>query len=315
MASPKTLRAGKQMMTILPNDQSIDTDEELGPEAEQDQTVGAKQGIHRIVVALDASSGSRAALATAVSLAETLKAELLGLFVEDINLLRLSELPFAREVLFAESRLRQLESEELLRRLRARAAILRQEVQELAAEHKITSTFRVIRGPVDKELLSAALESDLLALGRLGHTIAHRARLGSTARAVIDRATSAVLLVRSEATTGPIIALYDGSEVGRRVLDLAVSLSAQDGDLRVLVWAEEEAEAFDRRQLAAHFLEPHAARIQYQHLSGENPERVLQWINRQKAVLLLLGAGETKLPPSIFRTLLDEAEQNILIIR
>lgn len=57
---------------------------------------------------------------------------------------------------------------------------------------------------------------------------------------------------------GPIVALYDGSDVGRRVLDLAVSLTERGGDLRVLVWAEDEAVAFETRQLAAHLLETHA---------------------------------------------------------
>lgn len=282
---------------------------------EPNAMAAGQQVIRRITVALDASSDSRAALVAAALLAETWKAELHGLFVEDINLLRLSELPFAREILFAESELRRIEREELLRRLRARAAILRQEVQEIAAEYRIAGTFQVMRGSVGKELLAAVLDTDLLAIGRLGHSIAHRAPLGSTARAIIAGATSAVLLVRAEVAMGPIVALYDGSDVGRRVLDLAVSLTERGGDLRVLVWAEDEAVAFETRQLAAHLLETHAIHIQYQHLSGDNPQFVLQWVNRQKASLLLLGAGRANLSDHIFQMLLDEAEQNILIIR
>lgn len=274
-----------------------------------------QQVIRRIVVALDASPGSRAALAAAASLAEMWEAELHGLFIEDINLLRLSGLPFAREVLFAEPRPRRIEGEELLKQLRARAAILRQEVQEMAAEHKITGSFQVMQGHIDKELLAAVLDTDLLALGRLGHSVARRVSLGSTARAIIDHATSAVLLAGTEVAAGPIVALYDGSEVGRRVLNLAVSLAERGGDLRVLVWAEDEADAFEARQWTIHSLESHPIPIQYQHLSGDNPQLVLQWVNRQKAGLLLLGVGKTNLPHHIFQALLDGAEQNILVIR
>ncbi|HRN67682.1 MAG TPA: universal stress protein, partial [Promineifilum sp.] len=257
----------------------------------------------------------RAALVAAALLAETWKAELRGLFVEDINLLRLSELPFAREILFAESELRRIEREEILKRLRARAAILRQEVQDIAAEYRVAGTFQVMRGLVGKELLAAVLDTDLLAVGRLGHTIAHRAPLGSTARAIIAGATSAVLLVRAEVAMGPIVALYDGSEVGRRVLDLALSLAERGGDLHVLVWAKDEAVAFETRQLATHILEPQTIEVQYQHLSGDDPQFVLKWISRQKASLLLLGAGDANLPDHIFQALLDEAEQNILVVR
>ena len=88
----------------------------------------------RILVALDASSHSHAALAAAVALAGRLHSELQGIFVEDINLLRLAELPFAREVRFGLSAARPVQGEELQRGLRARAAVLRRELEEVRAE-------------------------------------------------------------------------------------------------------------------------------------------------------------------------------------
>ena len=301
-------------MTNQPNDELPVADESV-LSSETSSVVVTHRTIHRIVVALDASAHSRAAMNAAVTLAEKINAEVVGLFVEDINLLRMSELPFAREVLFAEAKLRRIERGDLQRKLQARAALLRHEIQDLAKEHNVSSTFRVIRGSVEKELLAAALDTDMLALGRLGHTIGRRARLGSTARTIVDRAASAVLLVKAGASGGPIVALYDGSDAGRRVLEQALVLAEHTDDLRVLVWAPTEIAAFENRQLAAHLLDASAAPIQYQHLSGDNPFLVLQWINRQKAGLLLLAGGETKLPPDIFETLLNEAEQHILVIR
>ena len=46
--------------------------------------------IRRILVALDASPHSQAALQAASELAAALKAELVGIFVEDVNLLHLA---------------------------------------------------------------------------------------------------------------------------------------------------------------------------------------------------------------------------------
>ena len=54
--------------------------------------------IRRILVALDASEASRAAIRSAVDLAARFRAELVGLFVEDVNLLRSAQLPFVRKV-------------------------------------------------------------------------------------------------------------------------------------------------------------------------------------------------------------------------
>lgn len=271
--------------------------------------------IQRILVALDASTNSRAALMTAVSLAETLHSEVLGLFVEDINLVRLAELPFAREVLYGADAVRQFSRESLHRNLRARAAILKRELEELTAAHKVTGAFRVIRGPVDRELLAAAIETDILALGRLGHSIGHRQKLGSTARMVVAQAASAVLLVKSETNTDPVIAFFDGSVAGQRALVLAADLSKRVGDLRVLVWASDEDQAFDRQQLAIRTLANTHVHAEFQHLSGDSPNRVVQWVNRQKGGLLILAGKETNLPTDVFEHLLAEADQHILIIR
>jgi nucleotide-binding universal stress UspA family protein len=276
---------------------------------------GRKLSIRRILVALDASNNSREALTVAAGLARTLHSEITGLFIEDINLLHLAGLPFAREVIFAESTLRQFELEVLQRRLKARAAVLRRELSELAEEYKISSTFQVLQGPVDRELLAAALEADLLAVGRLGHSIVRRAKLGSTAREVVARATSAVLLVKAGVESGPIIALYDGSEAGLRALRLAADLAGRVGDLRVLAWAADDQSAVERRQFALELLKDTEPEVQFQHLSGDNPQQVIEWVNRQKGSLMIVGGGENNLPTDIIQTLLDDAEQHILIVR
>jgi len=56
---------------------------------ERDETLK----IRRVLVAMDASPHSRAALEAAIELASHFEAELRGLFVEDINMLRAVGLP------------------------------------------------------------------------------------------------------------------------------------------------------------------------------------------------------------------------------
>lgn len=299
---------------MVPDSTPLPPDATEAAGAAADQPVVARP-IHHILIALDASANSQAALEAAVNLADLLKSEVLGLFVEDINLLRLADLPFVREVRFAERAMRRVEPEALLRGLRARAALLRHELEEMAAERKVTSSFRVIRGPVDRELLAAALETDLVAIGRLGHTVARHVPLGSTARAIVSRAAAAVLLVKTDVESGPVIALYDGSEEGHRALLLAAELADHVGDLRVLVWASDEETAFARRQYAIQLLEKADVQLQFQHLSGDDPERVMEWVNRQKGSLLILGGGKNNLPDDIAQKLLDEAQQHILYLR
>lgn len=271
--------------------------------------------IRRILIALDASTHSREALSTAIDLAARLHSEVKGLFVEDIDLFHLAELPFAREVRFPEATVRQMGLEDIQRRLRARAAVVRRELEELAEQHHVASTFGVVRGPVASELLAAALEADVLALGRLGHSVARRARLGSTARAAIERAASAVLLVKPGVEGGPVVVLYDGSDAGRRALEAAADLIGDSGDLRVLVWGPDEETAFDRRQSAARSLARAGEHVQFQHLAGDDLPLIVELVNRQHGSLLIIGLADSNLPADIVQTLLEDAEQHVLLVR
>ena len=76
--------------------------------------------VRRLLVALDASGHSLAALEAAARLAAHLEVELAGIFVEDENLLRLAKLGTARVVDRLSARVRTLGAGEIERELRGR---------------------------------------------------------------------------------------------------------------------------------------------------------------------------------------------------
>ena len=206
-----------------------------------------KEEIRRIVVALDASPHSRAALKAAAQLAAELQAELLGMFVEDINLLRSAELPCAREVAYATRSTRSLDSRRLERALRAQAAELQQMLAVIAQGRKIRWTFRVARGRVATELLAAAQEGDMLVLGRIGTSVVQRARLGSTAQTVISTARHTVVFLEHGVELGtPVLVLFDGSENALRALATAARLARGDSLNLVVLVAGTDADAYQR---------------------------------------------------------------------
>ena len=88
----------------------------------------------RILVALDASQESMDALSTAAQMARRLHAELIGLFVEDENLLKLVQHPFAREVNLLTSVGRSLDTATLERDLKMQAALARRGLERVAAD-------------------------------------------------------------------------------------------------------------------------------------------------------------------------------------
>lgn len=75
----------------------------------------------RIVVVFDTTPLGEAALEAAAGLAAALEAELAGLFVEDIDLVRMAQLPFAAELGLASAVLRRIEASDLERAFRLQA--------------------------------------------------------------------------------------------------------------------------------------------------------------------------------------------------
>jgi len=118
--------------------------------------------LRRIVVGLDAGPRDRTALEAAARLAERMQAELVGLFVEDIDLLHLAGLPFAREVGYPSAALRQLDVAAMERALRATAQEVRRTLAAIAERAPLSWSFRVARGAVLSELRAAAAEGDIV---------------------------------------------------------------------------------------------------------------------------------------------------------
>jgi nucleotide-binding universal stress UspA family protein len=180
--------------------------------------------IRRILVALDVSALSLAALEEAAAFAAAMEAELTGLFVEDINLVRSAGLPFARQVSYPSGAEERLSSERIDREFKARAELARKALAAAAERRHMPWSFRTVRGHVTNEILAAAAQADLIFIGKSGWSPARP--LGSTALALIAAAPGAFLLVQQEIPqAGPIMVLFDGSEGSRRALEAAVRLA------------------------------------------------------------------------------------------
>lgn len=205
--------------------------------------------IRHILVGLDASQMSTAVLHTAVRLSAFLKADITGLFVEDMNLIRLAQLPFSSEVRYLTAGTRPLHQEQMQQVLHSHATWLRYEFGQTARERAVKWDFRVARGFVSQELLAAADQSDLLIVGRLSSHRGVHQRVGSTALTAVQQATSSVLVVSPEADfSRPIALLYDGSMAAAYALPVALSLAQLSKQLVIHIRAQDDREAARIRQ-------------------------------------------------------------------
>jgi len=273
--------------------------------------------IRRILVGLDASRHSLAALEAAADLAARMEAELVGLFVEDINLLRLAELPFAREVGGFSATRRRLDSRQLERQLHVQAQRARRALEAQARRVQVHWSFKVTRGGVALELLSAASEADLVILGRAGHFASGTGHLGSTARGVVSGATcSALVMTQGRQLRLPVLVVFDGSPLAWKTLSVAAGLvREEDRHLAVFVLAEGMQEAQGLKRKLAKWLRERDLVARYRLLAKTSLGRLLESIEREGCGTLVLPAASVYLEGAELLTLLDELEIPVLLVR
>ncbi len=271
--------------------------------------------IRRILIALDASPASMAALEAAAELAERLDAELLGLFVEDINLLRLSELPFARQVGQHSASVSQINREQVEQQLRAQASQVRRALADLAQRGNLRTEFRVARGSITAELLQAALDTDLIILGKAGWS--HRQKLGSTARTMIKRSPGHTMFLQHGAHIAHAVGvIYDGSVLAARALGLAANLLPDiNTGLSILVLAEKVELAHQMEPdiedwLTAHHLTGH---IHWVH--GPGGRRLANLVRAEHLGILVLPAYLEALQEEELEEFLNETSTPVLLVR
>ncbi len=181
----------------------------------------------RILVAVDASPLSLAAMDAAATLATRLGAEVEAVFVEDVNLRRLVAHPHVHTFSLSAVGGSVRDDALLEKALELQSLAARRALEQAAAQWSARASFTVRRGLVAAELLAAAETADLICLGWSGRAEPVR-RLGSIARALMAAAPRPVMAVRRPGLDR-VAAVYDGSESSRRALAVAALLAARDG--------------------------------------------------------------------------------------
>lgn len=272
--------------------------------------------VRRILVAVDASHHSIAALEAAVELATRFQAELLGLYVEDINLLRLAQLPFAREVGTFSAGVRRLDVTEVERQIRVQTVRARRIFESRTGRTEVQWSFRVTRGSVPQEVVTAASDADLLVVGRAGWSLLRKGRLGTTARAIVARSPSMALLLPGGAClASPVTVVFDGSARAERALEVAESLLDDDRRLRVLLLANGHERLAPLREQVDAWQQGRGLDVRYRALTESNVTRLVAAIESEECGTLILPVKSAILEDTALQGLLEELEIPILLVR
>lgn len=249
--------------------------------------------ISEILVALDSSIHSRAALETAAMVAELMHADLSGIFVREKEWKKISRLPSAQEIDEKTGQISQIVENRVDEQIRNLEKEIREHFDLIAERNKIQSSWKSVEGEVDEKVLEEAKNADLITIGSRGRSYNKRNRLGSAARAIIRECQKPILIMQEGFKIGRVaVALYDGSVKSKKSVKLAATLAERnESDLIILDLAGNHRDSDERirdlRNLTQH------ANIEADQMVMKNPD-----IGRFTYLLRKIGSGLLVMPNS-----------------
>jgi nucleotide-binding universal stress UspA family protein len=165
--------------------------------------------------------------------------------------------------------------------------------------------------------MAAALEADLVAIGKAVRPLTGSARLGHTARALTQGCGRSVLFAVTVDQLGDAVALaYDGSPVAADALDLAARIASDDGG-RLLVFLiagttedAAEHEAAVRRRLRRSGLD-----LAFQRIYARSSSDMLRVMEDDRPRLLVAGVVQESPAGEALARVLEQAACPVLLVR
>lgn len=268
----------------------------------------------RILVALDASPASLAALDLAVDLASRHKAELLGVYVEDINLLRSAQIPFSREFGHFSGISQDIDSSRIERELQAQARHVERHLSSIAQKANLHWSFQKVRGIIHGELLEIARDTDLIIMGKTGWSRGRQ--LGSTARNVAVKSTIQSLIMLRKVRPGtPLMVVYDRSEASQKALLAAQLVSSEDVPIIVLIVAPDPGKWGDMEDEVLTGMEPLSRQVEFHHAADIDGERLSHMAMVSGCDVIVMPVESSSFDPESLVKVLNETDCAVLLVR
>lgn len=274
-----------------------------------------RPAFRRVLLALDPSADYEAAIEETIRLATRLGAELSALFVEDERLLGVSRHPFVRAYSPAGAAWQSFDAADIEDAFRGLADRMRDAVDRLASD-RLRWTFRVVRGDIEAEALSAADEADLVVLGAGIDRLQAALRPPSLARNIPARkGERSVLLVRPQALQATRIVLaYNGSSGADRALQ-AAHLMAVPNDISVALIGPDAKSARVLEARVQERLGDDAVGIEFFTMPGASAAELCGLSARVGAGVLVMAADNPLVADEASARRLDETACRVLVVR
>ncbi len=272
---------------------------------------------NKILVALDASPQSISALETAARLAHYMRARLTGLFVEDVNILKLCDSPLAREFCLFTFRSIPVQRHRIEYQLRTIAEKINQKIAEISSRLRIPWNFTVTRGWVSSEILSASEEADLVILGKSGWSSKGISHLGSTAQDIIFKSKKNILILGKKPPKGaPIFLFYFNTPLFKKAFNLALFIKREEfSQLVILIPVKKLEYGIEIRNQLREKLGDLFDNVYFRILEVEDPSDFAYESSILKEGWFIIPWDRNIIDEEVLKNIISKAKGSILVIK
>jgi len=268
----------------------------------------------RILVTLDSTRASQSALESAALLAKAMHFELVGLFVEDADLMALAALPFSREVRRTGA-IHNLDPDALQKEVAAHAAAARSLMRQVAVRHHLRWSFRSVRASRRAGIVTESASIDILCVCGRGQDRYHQAPMENPVRMALER--RAPVLVAGNMTDRidkPIAVIVDQTDPDAESLQLAGRIAAEAGmELIILEFLPLESDvAGIRAEIRSRI--PPDVKLRTVLIGRDDPCALLDTLRRSDYSLVLYGVRSDRQSPSWLDYVTDAGECPLLLV-
>lgn len=205
--------------------------------------------IRRVVIGFDPSGEAEFLVRAATEIAETLQAEIKGVFVEERALFDFAALPFAQVIGSTGRKVRTVDMQSMEVEVRQRAVLCRKMLSKYAGQAHVQWSFGQIRGVLDEALSTDAEGGDVIALGLSESSADALEEMLGLVRRATAQAAGALLVSRAVILpgSGGVAVIHDGDEGADEALRLGARIAERRGLPLTIIAVDGEGEGTGAR--------------------------------------------------------------------
>lgn len=268
----------------------------------------------RVLAGFGAIADEAPTIETAMALASALEADITGYFVEDVDLLNLAALPFARAVRPADRSVLDIEHDQMQRQIARAASVCEDLLLTRASGARVRCTFQTKKGGYLTEIARETATRDIVVVNPLN--LPHRRRDAvSLLLDSVRQAVGAVILPEHarRGAGGPVVFVAAGPVGGPDGLDLAERIARTMTERTIVLTSNDEESADAQSRAAA----PDAAgsSVGFRNVPGNHLQAVAATLEEVRPSFVVVQASSAPLTDPMIDLLLRSGRAPLLLLR